>query len=231
MKRCFVIFILFVLVQGCGERPQRPPSVPTSAVKVDGAFIQCSAESALQANRCAVYGDTTGDVLASGLFVLSGAGRAASSEDLKFAAFDGTRIYLADARTLYPVLLAELTVMEGRLRALAGKGAIACGRMTANLNLRVVSECARSAFAEKKPFYVYYTLRGNSPVLAEGMAGTSTGEIYQVTYANMKWSSLGSPHGAQLSDCGYILTRGCPKPVMLYGPKSGEFLTCFPPME
>jgi hypothetical protein len=162
--------------------------------------------------------------------VLSGAGRAAASEDLKFAAFDGTQIYLADARALYPVLLEELTVMEGRLRVLAGNGAVACGRMRANLNLKVVSDCARNAFRDKKPFYVYYILRRDSSVLADGIAGNSTGAVYAVTYANMQWSSLGPPHGAQLSDGGYILTQACPKPVKLLG-ANNEKLTCFPPME
>jgi hypothetical protein len=211
-------------VQGCAQKSQRPANVPTSAVNVDGAYIQCSVASAAQANRCTVYGDHTGDVLASGLFVLSGAGRAAVSEDLKFAAFDGTQIYLADARALYPVLLDELAVMQRRLRVLAGDGAVACGRMRANLDLRVASDCARNALASKKPFYVYYILQRDSPFLADGIAGNSAGEI------NTKWPSLGPPHGAQLSDSGYILTQVCPKPVKLWG-SNDDKLTCFPPME
>lgn len=230
MKRFLATFILLAGVQGCSRGPDRPPNVPRSAVKVDGAFIQCSIESALHANRCTVFKKRSGEVLISGLFVLSGGGREAKNEDLKFAEFDGTQIYLTDARTLYPVLLEHSATMEGRLKELAGDGAVECGRVKAYLNVKSASDCARNALSDKKPFYLWYVSGIDSAILADGIAGDSKGEIYEIRYQNGRWSASEPPPGAQLSDGGYILTWTCPKPVRMWERPTGQ-LTCEPPRD
>jgi hypothetical protein len=100
---------LFLCLLGCKRnfRPTRPATVPASAVWVDSVFIECSVETKSQANRCTIYKDGTGEVLESGLFILSGGGREATKAELKYAAFGGHVIYLQDARLLYPVPLPE----------------------------------------------------------------------------------------------------------------------------
>jgi hypothetical protein len=230
LKRFLATSILFACIQGCAKGPDRPANIPPSAVKVDGAFVECSIESASHANRCTAYKDNGGDVLISGLFVLSGAGREAATEDLKFVGFDGTRIYLADGRTLYPVRVEESAVMEGRLRQLAGDGAVDCGRGKANVSVTAAANCVRSALADKKPFYIRYVSDIDNSVLAEGIAGDSRAEIYEIRYVSTRWSASERPRGAQLSDGGYILTQACPKPVRMWGALN-ERLTCFPPIE
>jgi len=233
VKRHLIALIVLAQLQGCVERPQRPTNIPPSATKVDEVFIQCSVETSLQANRCTVYAATSGNVLESGLFVLSGAGREAKREDLVFAAFDGTQILLADARKLYPVLLEELPVMQKRLQMLAGNDAIDCGIVRPTSTSVAASDCARHALAEWKSFYFYYVSpRGDSlgSVLAEGIAGDSGGDAYEVRYHNMRSFSWELRPGAQLSDGGYILTQRCPKPVHLWDFPYGK-LTCVPSRE
>lgn len=217
-------------MQGCAQNPNRPFDVPASAAKVDGAFIQCSVETASLANRCTVYKDTTGDVLISGLFVLSGAGREATSADLKYAAFDGTRIYLEDARALYPVLLDEGSAMQERLRLLAGEGAIRCGRVGSGRKPEDEFDCARTALTSKKPFYVYYFLQTGNSIVADGFVGDPKGGLYEVRYYNIRISPLVLPQGAQLSDGGYILTYYCPNSVKVWDSHGGN-LPCFPRRE
>jgi len=229
MKRYFAVLILFLgHLQGCARTPERPGNVPSSAVKVDGAYIQCTVESALHANRCTVYGDSTGAVLASGIYVLSGSGREARSEDLNFGAFDGTQIYLVDARTLYPIQLEEFKPLEETARSLAGNNAIDCGLIRASPQLKAASQCGRKAFAEKKPFFVLYAVRKDTSVLASGIVASQTGEAYAVVYSNTKWFS-GMPFEAK-SNNSYVLRQSCSKPVTLWTSFDGE-LTCVPPQE
>jgi hypothetical protein len=104
-----LLLVLFLCLFGCkrGTTPTRPATVPASAVWVDGVFIECSVETKSQANRCTIYNDSTGEILRSGLFILSGGGREATKAELKYAAFGGQVIYLQDARLLYPVLVPQ----------------------------------------------------------------------------------------------------------------------------
>jgi hypothetical protein len=125
---------LFICLSGCKTTADRPANVPASAARIGGVFIDCSVEESSRANRCAVYEEGSGEVQVSRLFELSGAGREAKQAELRYMAFDGTRIWLQDARSLHPVLLVEYAVpgMAKRLAALAGKDAQNCGRVTRN---------------------------------------------------------------------------------------------------
>jgi hypothetical protein len=87
---------------GCSGQHDRPANAPSSAVWVDGTFIDCSVEAQSKSNRCTVYRAGTGEILADGLFVLNTSMREAGSSDLQYAAFGNRIIYLADARKLIP---------------------------------------------------------------------------------------------------------------------------------
>jgi hypothetical protein len=113
MKICrtkSICVLVVICLSGCKTRPHRPANVSASAVWIDGVFIECSVAEASHANRCTVYKDSSGEVQISGLFQLSGAGRKAEETELRYQAFDGSRILLQDARTLYPILLLEYAV-------------------------------------------------------------------------------------------------------------------------
>jgi len=96
MRVCWLKFIfLFSLVSvvGCEGMHSRPEGIPSSAVWVDNVFIDCSVEVQAKANRCTVYEDTTGEILADGLFVLNSPRRAVDKAELHYAAF-GERWHL-----------------------------------------------------------------------------------------------------------------------------------------
>jgi hypothetical protein len=220
---CGVSIALFFCLLGCTRHPRRPANVPASAVWVDGVFIHCSVEKALLANRCTIYKDAAVEVLESGLFRLTGAGREASPEELQYAAFDGARIFLQDARQLVPFLLEEYATpaLEERLRVLAGSGAINCGRVWGTQNPKASSDCALLSFQNKKPFYVQFDF--------EGLASDATGPLYGLEYHSWGWSPEKLPKSVELSDGNRLLTAPCPKPVILSKTYDGK-LTCAKPI-
>jgi hypothetical protein len=114
---------LSVFLSGCMEPHPRPANVPSSATWVDNTFIDCSVESPSKGDRCTVYKDDSGRVLADGLFVLKAFHEGVDKPELRFAAFAHGMIYLQDARILVHVAPLERdpsrrTVIE-RLEALA----------------------------------------------------------------------------------------------------------------
>jgi hypothetical protein len=235
MRVSFVILLtstLFVCLQSCSRNSHRPANVPPSAVSVDGVFIQCTVDREAGANRCTVYKGSTGEVLESGFFVLSGSGREANSTELRYAAFDGTRIYLADARYLYPVQLENYPMpsMESRLSVLAGDGAINCGHVGRNKSARAASDCAIEAFAHMKGFAVYYDLWAIDSARSTGLASDAQGNVYAIDYDSRPWSSAGLSKEVQLTDGNHIITVPCPKPVRLIKYQDGT-LGCIPPIQ
>src|SRR5580693_5565212 len=91
---------LIVCLLGCKGTHSRPASVPSSAVWVDRAFVDCSVERQSSADHCTVYKDDTGEILAEGLFVLKTSHLAAEKSELNYAAFGERGIYLDDLRIL-----------------------------------------------------------------------------------------------------------------------------------
>jgi hypothetical protein len=75
----------------------RPKSVPRYVLWVGGAdggsYIDCQYNKGLDYNNCTIYNAWTGDVVASGHFVLKGQNRAANMTELKYSFFDGHDIY------------------------------------------------------------------------------------------------------------------------------------------
>ena len=231
VRRAKSVYLLLVFsLSGCKTAPQRPANVPASAAHIDGVFIDCSVEESSRENRCVVYKEGSGEVQVSGLFALSGAGREAKEAELRYVAFDGTRIWLQDARSLRPVLLEEFAVtgMTTQLAAFAGSNALNCGRVARNQSPKAASECARRAFAARKPFYVSYDQKAWDSGYTVGLAGDVEGHLYFVEYWNDGW--LHPPaKPVRVSDDNRIRFGPCVKPVLLEV-HNGE-LTCTPPTE
>jgi hypothetical protein len=156
---------LFIVSLGCAHRPA---NVPASAVKVDGVFIDCSVEASIHANRCTIYKGDTGEALSSGQFVISGTGREAQSGDLKYAASDGSRIFLWDARILYPMLPRADKLLENKLKLSVGNAAINCGVVPLGGDPNRASDCALEAFTHRRAFYVYVISEGGISPSSDG---------------------------------------------------------------
>lgn len=226
-----ICMLFFICLSGCKTSPHRPANVPASAVWIDGVFVDCSVKESTLANRCTVYKDSTGEVQVSGLFELSGAGREAKQAELRYMGFDGTRIWLQDARTLNPVFLLEYAVpgMASKLVALAGRDALDCGRVTRNQRPNTASDCARKAFDNRKPFYVSYDQIAWVGYTV-GFARDAKENLYFVEYSNDGWRLQPPSEGVQVSDDYHIRFGACPKPTVFFKVRDGE-LTCIAPTE
>jgi len=229
-----ISFYLLVCLSGCYKFHFRPNNVPYSAVWVDGTFIECSVETRAKADRCTVYKDGTGEILADGLFLLNTSHAAADKSELHYAAFGNGIIYLSDARKLVLWLPSERDptrrVINERLRAIAargGKEVIDChdadGRPDA------VADCALRALADGRPFYAKYYLQGIDSFGFRGLAGDADRNVYAVDYKSMGWMSLHLPKEAQQLDGNHTLVMPCPKPISLVKTKGGE-LACSRPI-
>ena len=200
---------LFAVSLGCTHRSA---NVPSSAVKVDGFFIECSVESSAHANRCTIYNGDTGEVSSSGQFVISGSGREAQTADLRYAASDGSRIFLWDARILYPVLPRADKLMEGKLKLTAGNAAINCGVVPLRGDPNRSSDCALEAFSQHHAFYVYFINEGGTHPDSYGLA----------------WDGSGNPTTIDEFD-NSLHVYPCPTPVRLW--KQRSWVSCTPSVE
>lgn len=91
----------------CSHAPPRPPSVPATADwaggEDGGTYIDCRVSPDGGHDLCTVYGDGDGLVHASGWFVDSRTGRAASAARLEYLWFDEDRIHLRSGSDLEQV--------------------------------------------------------------------------------------------------------------------------------
>ena len=233
MKACCAKSLLLLLafcLSGCKTAPRRPANVPASAVPVEGAFIDCTVEKTSHLNRCTVYKQDSGEVQVSGLFALSGAGREASETELRYVAFDGSQVWLPDARTLQPIVLEEYAVpgMVDRLATLAGSDAENCGRIRRSQRPSSASDCARRAFAAKKPFFVSYDQNTWDGGWTVGFAGDKSGGLYFAEFIVGGWPPQPPSENVRVSDDKRIRFGPCPKPILWE--RNGE-LTCIPSTE
>ncbi len=231
-----ILISLFACLLGCSGNHPRPADVPASAVWVDSTFIDCSVERQSRANRCTVWKDDTGEILADGLFVLNTSLGAADISELNYAAFGNGVIFLADARKLVHWAASARDpsnrLVDNRLRALAGNGAmraIDCRSAATSGKADAASECALRAFADRKPFYVHFYHQGFDSFGYEGFAGDAYGNLYGVNYDSMGWTTTGWPKEAQLFDDNHIVVMPCPRPVALIKTENGQ-LTCVKPV-
>jgi hypothetical protein len=230
MRNCWanvVCLLLFIYLSGCKTAADRPANVPASAARIGDVFIDCSVVESSRANRCAVYREGSGEIQVSGLFELSGAGREAKQTELRYMAFDGTRIWLQDARSLRPVLLLEYAVpgMASQLAALAGKDAQNCGRVTRSMTPDIASECASKAFGDSKPFYVSYDQNGWGAGYTVGFARDKNGNLSFVEYMNQGWPPQPPSEAVRVSEDNNIRFGSCPKPQILFKVRNGQ-LSC-----
>jgi hypothetical protein len=107
--------------------------------------------------------------------------------------------------------------IRNRLLVLAGQGAINCGRMTPRTDPKRSSQCVHKSFENRKPFFVIYDTQRieiDSHFIA-GLAGDNAGNLFDVEFSSMGWSSEGLSSTTQLSDGGHILVEPCWKPIIL----------------
>lgn len=112
---------------------------------------------------------------------------------------------------------AEILVTK-RLSALAGgtsANVIDC-RSTEPDGPRVANpDCAISALAQHRAFFILYYPRGIDSFLLEGFSGDSSGNVYEVGYDSMGFQGGHLAHGQTLTDNGHVLIAPCPKPIAL----------------
>lgn len=239
MKACLsksIFACLLIGLFGCNGPLRRPSNVPRGAVWVDNTFVLCLIETQSKANRCTVYKDDTGQVLAEGLFVLNTSHSAADVSELHYAAYGDHVIYLEDARTLIQVAVTDRDpskrIFAEKLKSLASSTsaeAIDCNKSAKSGSRGAISDCGLAAFAKKKPFYVYYFESGVDSSGFRGIAGDADGNLYEVDYDSMRWMRIHLPKGAQLLDNNHIFVMPCPKPNTLTKTVS-ETLTCERPI-
>ncbi|HMI49923.1 MAG TPA: hypothetical protein VK525_00330, partial [Candidatus Saccharimonadales bacterium] len=158
------------LLSGCKATHIRPPNVPVAAVWVDSTFVDCSTDTQANANRCTVYKDDTGEILADGVFQLGSSHAAAVKSDLQYFAVGDQGIYLQDSRILLQVGASgrdpSNRVIDARLKTLAstkGIEALNCNNANAVGASDGRADCAIKALAERHPFYLrYYSQYPNS---------------------------------------------------------------------
>lgn len=100
-----LVVVTLVLRQPVPTAPERLPGIPSQAVwagGVDGgSWILCRVED--KKNVCTIFSDSTGEVVATGAFVLRETDRPASQNELQYDSFDGQVIHLLDGRVLEPL--------------------------------------------------------------------------------------------------------------------------------
>lgn len=228
-----VSFCVLIWLTGCNGFHFRPKNIPRSAVWVDGTFIECSDETQVRADRCTVYKDDTGEILADGLFVLNTSRSAADKSELQYAAFGNGTIYLSDARRLVLWVPSERNpisrTIDDRLSAFAGRGAtevIECRDASGGLD--DATSCALKAFGQGKAFTTKWYRPGIDSFGFTGFAGDANGNVYELDYDSMGWSRLALPKGVQLLDDNHTFVMPCPKPIALVRTVAGK-LTCSRP--
>ena len=64
----YVFLMPSLILCSCREAHRRPGNVTSSAVSVNGVFIDCTVDTTARMNRCTVYREGDGEILAHGLF-------------------------------------------------------------------------------------------------------------------------------------------------------------------
>jgi hypothetical protein len=233
----FIAACLLLHVSGCKETHLRPSTVPSTATWVDHAFIDCSVETKSRANRCTVYGDNSGEILADGLFLLDKQLAEAETSELRYAAFGNGMIYLQDARVLVQWVASErdpsTRIVKGRLKALAGIGAaeaIDCNATRTNGTADDGVRCGMRAFAARKPFYLRYYQQRYDSFGFTGLAGDEDGNAYEVDYNSRPLTEPPLlPKDAQLLDDNHTVVVPCRhKPITLEQRANGSVVCQVP---
>jgi hypothetical protein len=96
--------------------------------------------------------------------------------------------------------------MDWASRKLAGSNATNCGRVhSADVDARHASNCALSAFRDKRPFRVRYDLIGVDAGPTVSLVGAQDGHVYELSF-------LSSAYGGSIFG-GSVETKRCDEPV------------------
>lgn len=119
--------------------------------------------------------------------------------------------------------------IRNRLEVLAGRSAVDCGTVKPWTDPKSSSNCVLKSFENRKLFFALYDTQEISidSRFIDGLAGDSLGNLYDVEFSSMGWSTEGLTMGSQLTDEGHILVEPCPKPVILK-PSIYKGMTCIP---
>ncbi len=117
------------------------------------------------------------------------------------------------------------TAMNRRLQTISGAGGVDC-RAPAAGDAGAVSNCIRTSFAKKRPFYVRQDLYGTDSGVAVGLAGDGKGNAYAVAYDDTGVSTTGLGEKVELFDNKHTAVVSCPKPIRFRLSMSWNGLTC-----
>jgi hypothetical protein len=118
------------------------------------------------------------------------------------------------------------TSQKSAFEQIAGPAAKNCGHVLMHRNPSKATDCGMRAFKHHKPFFVIYDQPCIDCVAASGMAWTSQGEPYSVSYDSMGFRfELQLPDYKMPEISGTKITR-CSQPARVYINETGE-LDCF----
>ena len=121
--------------------------------------------------------------------------------------------------------LASSSVMNNRLRILAGPRATDCGHVKVGQSPSLATQCVMRSFASRKPFFVRYDLAGIDSEVSGGLVGQSNG-VLTIVFDSFGTSPDGLPSGSTFADDHYNIILPCPKPVALHITSTGK-VSCF----
>ena len=239
--RVFGIFLALSFVcSGCRSVRPRPRNVPSSAVLVNGVFIDCGVDEARDEDRCTVYKDITGDILADGLFGVGEPPAAVKKNELQYAGFGsdplGSYILLSDSRLLSLRQASDRDptnqIIEKTLKSFSSsteENAVNCGKTDMKNPDVNVSECAQAAFQNGNPFYVRYFAAGMIRYFSYGLAGDVNRNVFEVTYETRGFPEVVLGKNERLLDDNHVRVMTCIKPVALGKTEEG-MLACVTPI-
>lgn len=102
------------------------------------------------------------------------------------------------------------TLMDRRMRLIAGNGALDCGRVKLNSDPRQSLGCARGAIRQGRSFVVRFDHMGMDSFLSDGFAGDGSGKVYSVSFDSL---GIGPSPGIEILDNSHDAVEICPKPV------------------
>lgn len=117
-----------------------------------------------------------------------------------------------------------------RLKAIAGTGANDCGTTSSDKPDSSVSVCGSAAFQGHKAFFLSYSIQDRADILvAYGLAGNATGDVFAVNYLFRGFPGVPPDRHTQLLDDNHVRVSECIKPVIL-DKTEGGLLACVTPV-
>ncbi len=231
----FLGLVSTALLTSCNKFHLRPSKVPSSAVWVDGTFVTCDVEESMKADRCTIFDDKTGAILADGLFVLDSSKREAGKSELQYVAVKDRTIFLADAQTLSLMLASDVDPSNSRITeslkgiSAAGVGQpINCGKSPTNNPDEKTVDCAVKASENRTPFYIRFYVPGTGFDYSYGLAGDSNGNVSEVAYNGKGINKLSLSKKTRLSEDSRLAIMPCPKPVSVIRTQEGTVACALP---